>query len=139
MPMVDLVDETFVVATPADLASRLHDPRLWRHWWPELNLTVFQDRGTRGIRWTVTGALVGSSEVWLEPWGDGVVVHYYLRADLTASGSATEPRPGRPARLARAARAVSRRHSAGVKRCLNALKDELEDGREAGTGRRQRG
>src|SRR5664280_1545623 len=69
MPMVDLADETFVVAALADVARRLHDPQLWRRWWPELELTLFQDRGERGLRWTVTGRLVGSSEVWLEPWG----------------------------------------------------------------------
>jgi len=135
MPMVDLADETFVVAAPADVARRLHDPQLWRRWWPELELTLFQDRGERGLRWTVTGRLVGSSEVWLEPWGDGTLLHCYLRADLTGPGSATEVRCGRPARLARLARAESHRHGRHVKRCVNALKDELEADRAPGMPR----
>jgi hypothetical protein len=29
-PMVDLIDETFVVAAPADVAAALHDEALWR-------------------------------------------------------------------------------------------------------------
>src|SRR5664280_2769895 len=74
----------------------------------------------------LTGRLVGSSEVWLEPWGDGTLLHCYLRADLTGPGSATEVRCGRPARLARLARAEGHRHGRHVKRCVNALKDELE-------------
>src|SRR5437879_1970874 len=78
---LDLVDETFVVASPAELARLVRNPARWRQWWPDLDLSVFQDRGEQGIRWNVRGALAGSMEVWLEPSGDGVIVHYYLRCD----------------------------------------------------------
>jgi hypothetical protein len=132
---VDLIDETFIVAAPADLAAVVHDPRRWRAWWPGLQLTVFMDRGEQGIRWSVTGDLVGSAEIWLEPFGDGVVVHHYLRADVTRSGSRTEPVDGPPATLARQADRVRRRHALAWKRSVNALKDELEAGRAPGTPR----
>ena len=132
MPLVDLIDETYVAAPPAALAARLRDPALWRAWWPDLELTVFQDRGDAGVRWTVTGALVGTSEVWLEPAADGTVLHYYLRADPTARRSATRPIEGDPRRLERLARRIARAHAVALKRRVNALKDELEAGRPVG-------
>jgi hypothetical protein len=132
MPLVDLIDETFVVAPPAVLARRFSDPQLWREWWPRLHLAMQEDRGWQGVRWTVTGALVGSSEIWLEPVGDGTVVHYYLRADPTRRGEPTIPVTGPPARLARLARRTARAHAVAFKRRLNALKDELEAGRPPG-------
>lgn len=132
MPLVDLIDETYVVAPAEELASRLSDRALWRRWWPELRLVVFQDRGAEGIRWTVTGALVGTSEVWLERYADGTLLHYYLRADPTRRGSPTEPLAGSPARLARRAERLRRAHAVAVKRHVNRLKDELEAGRPVG-------
>lgn len=131
MASVDLVNETFIVAAPGDVAARIRDPELWRRWWPDLELTIFADRGEAGLRWTVTGALVGSAELWLEPWGDGVIVHHYLRADPTRPGSPTEPRHRRRRRLDRLRRAEAVRS----KRHILALKDELEAGRPVGTGR----
>lgn len=128
---MDLVDEVFVVAEPAVVAAAVHDPALWRRWWPDLELTVFQDRGAAGLRFTVTGAMVGTSELWLEPWGDGVVVHSYLRANPTRRGSATEPRKLGPWR----ARREARRRALAVKSAVNALKDELERGRVPGEPR----
>jgi len=122
VPAVDLVDETFVVAEPALVAAAVHDPRRWHQWWPDLRLTVFQDRGTAGLRWSCTGALVGSCELWLEPWGDGVIVHHYLRAD-----------PARQ-RRGRAAVRLRERRAAAWKRCVHALKDELEGDRQPGSG-----
>ena len=121
MPTVDLIDETYVVAAPEAVAAAVHDPARWRQWWPDLALTVFMDRGLDGIRWSVSGALNGSAELWLEPVGDGVLVHHYLRVD--------PPSPVRsPARL-------RRRHALAWKRSVNALKDELERGREPGLPR----
>ncbi|MDQ6650549.1 MAG: polyketide cyclase / dehydrase and lipid transport [Actinomycetota bacterium] len=135
MPALDLIDETYLVAEPATVAARIRDPELWRTWWPALHLSVYQDRGEQGLRWTVTGTLVGSSEIWLEPCRDGVLLHYYLRAELTGRGSDTEVMTGRQARVRRRALAAGRRHSAELKRALNALKDELEAGRPPGTPR----
>jgi hypothetical protein len=84
------------------------------------------------MRWTVTGALVGSSEIWLEPVGDGTVVHYYLRADLTRRGMPATPVTGPPGRLGRLGRRTARAYAVAFKRRLNALKDELEGGRLPG-------
>ena len=129
MPRVDLVDETYIVADREVLAAIVHDPQRWRRWWPDLDLTVFMDRGPAGIRWSVLGALSGSAELWLEPVGDGVVVHYYLRASA----------PGRGGAGARSARAawrhgdqVRHRRALAWKRSVNALKDELEGDRRPG-------
>lgn len=135
MPLVDVVDETFVVAAPGVLARRLADPVLWRHWWPRLTLTVFMDRGLEGLRWSVTGELVGSAEVWLEPHADGVIVHFYLRADPTVPGSEVEPPTTVTPRRRRRAARLAESYRLEVKQRVNALKDELEAGRPPGTGR----
>ena len=127
MPLVDLIDETFLVAPPAAVAVRLGDPGLWQRCWPEVELAVYQDRGLAGLRWTVSGELSGTAEVWLEPFRDGVVVHCYLRADPVRSGRARGQR--------RRAAALRRRYSESIKRHLNSVKDELERGRAPGTGR----
>ncbi|HVE97556.1 MAG TPA: polyketide cyclase / dehydrase and lipid transport [Mycobacteriales bacterium] len=135
MPMVDLIDETFVVAEPAEVAAALHDEALWSRLFPGLELTVFMDRGEQGLRFTVTGAMVGSSEFWVEPWGDGAILHYYLRADLTRRGSTTEPWAGTSRSDARRAVRARTRHVHRVKQVINQLKDELERGRPPGTDR----
>ncbi len=121
MPWVDLIDETFIVAEPRVIAAHVHDPDLWRRWWPELDVTVAQDRGEAGLRFTVSGAFVGTSEIWLEPFGDGVILHYYLRAEPVRSGRRVDR--------------VRRRHAVAVKSAVSGLKDALEAGRPAGTGR----
>lgn len=124
MPQLDLVDETFVVAEPAVLAAAVRDPDRWVGWWPDLRLGVFQDRGDAGVRWNVRGALTGSMEVWLEPYGDGVLLHHYVRCDVT----------GRVLSPSAAARELRRRQR-HAKRVFWALKDELERGRAAGEPR----
>lgn len=117
MPRVDLFDETFIVASAARVAEQVGDRRRWRAWWPDLALTVFQDRAEAGVRWNVTGALVGSMEVWIEPWGDGVILHYYLRADPVGPAARDEVR-------VRALRA---------KQIFWRLKDDLEGDRPPGS------
>jgi hypothetical protein len=118
----DLIDETFVVAAPAAVAAVVRDPDRWPGWWPDLRLGVFQDRGDAGVRWNVRGALTGSMEVWLEPYGDGVLVHHYVRCDPTGGRTIT----------ARERRKRQRQ----AKRVFWALKDELEGDRRAGEPRR---
>jgi len=135
MPMVDLIDETFIVAAPAGIADALHEPALWRKLWRNLELVVFQDRGPHGLRFTVTGALVGTNEFWVEPYADGAVVHYYCRCDVTRRGSATEPVTGAPRQLLRISQRALRQHALATKAGLNRLKDELESGRRPGTPR----
>ncbi len=129
MARVDLVDETFLVAAPAVVAAVVHDPVRWARWWPDLVLTIFMDRGPAGIRWSVTGGLEGSTELWLEPVLDGVLVHYYLRAD---DGAATV---ADPARQQRADARLRDRRARAWKRSVTALKDELEAGRPPGVPR----
>ena len=123
MPQLDVIDETFVRADPAAVAAALHEPGLWERMFPGLELHVFQDRGDAGLRFTVTGGMVGTSELWVEPWGDGAIVHYYLRADLTRKGSATEARIVSPAKAVRA----RTKHCVRVKQVLNEVKDTLEN------------
>lgn len=124
MPSVDISCDDFVVAEPAYVAERLTEESLWRAWWPDLELTPYDVRGPQGVRWTVAGALEGTAEFWLEPVRDGVVVHWYLRADPAGR---TGPRQ---------AERLRKSYEAGYRRNLWRLKDELEQGRETGARRR---
>lgn len=81
MNSVQIADETFVCADPADVGRAVADPAGWRRWWPDLRLTVVEDRGPAGHRWTVAGGLTGTMEVWLQPMMDGVILHYFLHAE----------------------------------------------------------
>lgn len=134
MPVVDLVDETFIVAPPAALAAVVSERSRWKQWWPDLTLEVFMDRGEQGIRWSIKGALVGSAEIWVEPFGDGAIVHYFLRADPT-TGAELTPRvlPDSP-RGRRAADRLRRQHALHWKRTIWALKVEMEGDRAPGSG-----
>jgi hypothetical protein len=80
-PAVDVADETYVGVPPEVLGPVVADPGSWIVWWPDLVPRVTRDRGAKGQQWAVTGALRGSMEVWLEPAGQGTVVHWYLRAE----------------------------------------------------------
>lgn len=93
----------------------MHDPGWWAQLWPDLELTVVEDRAEKGIRWSCAGALVGSCEVWLQPHAHGVIVHCYLRAE--------RPGPG-----GRKDRGVLGRRQRQVKAVMFALKDRLEAG-----------
>lgn len=119
MPMVDLVDETYVGAPPERLAAVFRDPAAWSSWWPTLRLAVAEDRGPKGVRWRVSGDLAGTSEVWLEPFRDGTIVHFYLRVDPR------DPQPPGPRRTRWADR-LRHHHAVAFKRRVNLLKDELE-------------
>ena len=67
MNSIQIADETFVSADPVEVGMAVGDPASWRRWWPDLRLTVVEDRGEVGHRWTVTGSLTGTMEVWLRP------------------------------------------------------------------------
>ncbi|MEZ5185851.1 MAG: polyketide cyclase / dehydrase and lipid transport [Candidatus Nanopelagicales bacterium] len=131
MAGLDLVDETFVVAPPAVLARIVADPESWRRWWPDLDLVVFMDRGQAGQRWSMTGALVGSMEIWIEPFADGAILHHYMRGEPSEDGRIPKPWPDTPAGWRKAAAARARRAKAW-KRSVWQLKSELEAGRAAG-------
>ncbi|MFF3224495.1 polyketide cyclase / dehydrase and lipid transport [Nocardia suismassiliense] len=120
MSTIQVADQTFVAAPGRAVADILAAQNNWRRWWPDLTLVVREDRGDKGIRWTVSGALDGTMEVWLQPALDGVIVHYFLHA---------EPQPALPA--SRAAAANRARRVAGRAMSFE-LKSRLEAGRPAG-------
>lgn len=120
-PSIDVVDETFLAVPPATVKAVFADPAAWRRYWPDLRLEVYTDRGDEGLRWTVTGALTGTMEVWLEQVLDGTLLHYFLRAT-------PDPPPARPRELRR----EFDRRARAAKGIALELKDQLEDGREPG-------
>ncbi|HEV8557561.1 MAG TPA: polyketide cyclase / dehydrase and lipid transport [Actinophytocola sp.] len=120
MPDLDVVDETFLAVPPKLVAAVFAEPAAWRRLWPDLDLRVYADRGDQGQRWTVSGALTGTMEVWLEPVLDGTLLHYFLRADL--------PAQARPRTLRR----ERTRRQLAAKAIALGLKSELENGRRPG-------
>jgi hypothetical protein len=131
--MIDIADDTVIYAPTTELIAIIRDQSTWVRWWPDLTLQVYGDRGEKGLRWTVTGALVGSSEIWLEaidaasPEEDATIVHYYLRANPTRSGSAIHSRAMTDsARERREIHKLRERHVIAWKRTVWALKDSLE-------------
>ena len=126
MSSVDVVDETFLAVPPSRVAAEFADPAGWRRFWPDLQLSVVTERGVKGIRWTVSGSLVGSMEVWFESVLDGTVVHYYLRADPADQSGRPAPLPPR-----KAGAEMSRRQRS-AKAIMLWLKDQLEEGRPPG-------
>lgn len=125
------MDETFIVAAPEVLAAVVADPAAWQIWWPDLRLTVFMDRGVAGQRWSVTGSLVGSLEIWIEPFAGGCIVHHYLRAEPSVDGRTPNPWPDTAAGWRRAARHRARWAKAW-KRNVWDLKRRLEGDRPSG-------
>jgi hypothetical protein len=141
VPVLDLVDDTYLDVPPARLSPLVRDPGRWPLWWPDLDLEVTRDRGDKGVQWAVrpapgrtlaTGPLrrpsvlwTGTAEIWLEPWRErGTVLHHYQRLD-----------PLRPPRLApaavdrlRAGRATAWKHH------VHRLKDEVERDPDASAG-----
>lgn len=112
------MDDTFIAVAPAQVAVHFADPAVWRSWWPDLDLTVREDRATEGIRWDVSGRLKGSAEVWIEPYGTkGCFVHFYLR---------TAPAHPRRFRRKASARRLVRRYTIAWKQRIHELKDTLE-------------
>ena len=117
VPALDVIDEHFVVAPAADVARALCDERVWAGLFPDITLTSTWDRGAEGRQWSVGGALSGTAEVWLEPWGDGTLVHVYLRCE-----------PAHP----QSGRRLRRRYAVPLKATVFAAKDRLEGLRPAG-------
>lgn len=115
MPPIDVMDECYIAADRARVTGAVADPSWWPVVWPELQLTVTEDRGLHGVRWAVAGQLTGTAEVWLEDFrGRGVIVHYFLRVD---PGTAISERRRRRLR---------RQYTLRWKEHAFALKDALE-------------
>lgn len=117
-----MADQTFVAASGAAVAEVLSERARWHSWWPDLTLEVREDRGDKGIRWSVAGPLTGTMEVWLEPSLDGVILHYFLHADPPGA-TAVPPRT--------LMAAIRSRRVAGKKMSFD-VKSQLEAGRPAG-------
>ena len=83
MNSIQVADETFVAASPERVGAAVGDRAAWRRWWPDLRLEVVEDRADKGVRWSVTGPVTGTMEIWLEPMLDGVLLHYFLHAEPT--------------------------------------------------------
>lgn len=122
MSSIQVADQTFVAASGAAVAEVLGGPNKWRQWWPDLTLDVREDRGDKGIRWSVTGALTGTMEVWLEPSLDGVIMHYFLHCEPEGAQRMS------PRELA----AANRKRRVAGKEMSFEIKARLEAGRPAG-------
>ena len=122
VPAIDIADETFVVSPPEAVAAHLADPGRWHAWFPDLTMTVIEDRGSHGLRWTVAGSVTGTAEIWVEPVNDGAVIHTFLRGQV---GSSLRPRAQRKASAEWALR---------VKRVAFGIKDALEGDRHSRPG-----
>jgi hypothetical protein len=83
-----------------------------------MDVRCYEDRGIAGKRWTLSGSLTGTAEVWLEPSHGGVIVHVYLRADP---------------RSRRSGAGVARRYAVPVKRWILDVKSGYDIARPAGT------
>ncbi|ORM33658.1 SRPBCC family protein [Williamsia sp. 1135] len=126
MTRIQVADQTFIAA-PAESATELISDRAnWRRWWPDLQLTVVEDRAEQGVRWKVSGPLNGTTELWLEPVLDGFVLHYFLHAEPT-SQLPTEPR----ALMTEVGKINHRRRVAGRAMSFE-VKDRLEASRHVG-------
>ncbi len=129
MASVEFTDETVILARREVLAAAVSDRSRWVAWWPDLEVAVVLDQGRTGMRWSVAGPLVGTSEVVLVEQQDAVLVRYALWADPTEPGSRTTPRriPDSP-RGRRELGSLQRRYLLAWKRTVWALKDEFEAG-----------
>lgn len=87
MSSVQIADQTFVAAAPSLTGELVANPASWREWWPDLRLTVREERGAQGVRWSIAGALSGTMEVWIEPALDGGILHYFLHAEPVSAVS----------------------------------------------------
>ncbi|GAA1105160.1 hypothetical protein TTY48_02970 [Tsukamurella sp. TY48] len=81
---IQVADVAFIAAHPSAVAAAMAGSQRWRGWFPDLRLTLTEDRGALGLRWQVAGPVVGTSEIWIEPHLDGSLVHYFLHAEPAA-------------------------------------------------------
>ena len=124
MPLVDVMDSTWLRARPSAVGVIVADPAVWPRWWPGLRLIADEHRAERGIRWSVTSVegfpgLAGTAELWLQAQGDGVVAHFFLRLDPPAGATVA----------VRDVERVRERYRRHTKRALWALGDQLDPGR----------
>ena len=121
---IQVADVAFIAARPTGVAAALAGAQRWRRWFPDLKLTVTEDRGDKGIRWRVSGPVTGTSEMWIEPELDGVLLHYFLHAEPPTA-------PATPEGWAAVAAEVRRRRVVG-RAAMNDVKFTAEAGRRLG-------
>lgn len=119
MSSIQVADETFVAAAPATVGRAVGDPADWRRWFADLSLVVVEDRAEKGVRWTVSGPLTGTMEIWLEPILDGVMLHYFLHAEPAVAADAQRPRENTAA-MTHHRRVAGRRMAFEIKNRLEA-------------------
>lgn len=124
MNSIQVADETFVAASGEQVGAAVADRSSWQRWWPDLQLQVVEDRADKGMRWTVSGPLTGTMEIWLEPMLDGVLLHYFLHAEPAGVSGRQLARLNLP-------KLNHRRRVAG-KRMAFEIKDRLERSRPVG-------
>lgn len=124
MNNIQVADETFVAADGATVGAAVADPTRWRRWWPDLLLQVIENRGDKGVRWTVSGPVTGTMEIWLEPVLDGVKLHYFLHAE-PAGAAAWQVAKMNLAKMTHQRRVAGKRMAFDVK-------TELERNRQVG-------
>ena len=123
---IQVADETFVAAAPEMVREALGDRARWAQWWPDLELTVVEDRDAAGLRWAVAGRITGTMEVWCEPVLDGFVLHYFLH------GEPTGRLPRKPRALYDELAETNRRRRVAGKVMAFDIKARLERNRAAG-------
>lgn len=127
MNSIQIADETFVAADPVQVGRAVADRASWQRWWPDLWLTVAEDRAEQGHRWSVTGALTGTTEIWLEPMMDGVVLHYFLHAEPSGVSAWQLARMNLPK--------LTHRYRVAGKEMAFEIKQRLEASRPVGVSR----
>lgn len=126
MNSIQVADQTFIAAPGDQVGAVVADRSSWRRWWPDLQLQVVEDRAEKGVRWTVSGPLTGTMEIWLDPMLDGVLLHYFLHAEPTGVTGRQLARLNLP-------KLIHRRRVAG-KRMAFEVKARLERARPVGVG-----
>ncbi|WP_370619140.1 hypothetical protein [Mumia sp. Pv 4-285] len=121
MPVVDVIDQTYVAVPPRLLVDAMCSESAWSTVLPKIELRCFDDRGDLGRRWRVSGELDGTAEVWLEAMPEGTVVHVFLQADPADATTST-----------RAGRRIDRTYHERLKRWVTHVRDSLDVGRAVG-------
>lgn len=137
---IQVADDTFVAADPANAAEVVGDRDRWRRWWPDLRLEVVEDRGAAGVRWRVSGPVTGTMEIWCESVLDGFVLHYFLHAEPAqldtavgvAGGRARTERLAEPSMPELNLAELNRRRRVAGKVMAFEVKDLLEGDRGVG-------
>jgi hypothetical protein len=96
---LDLVDQTWIRATPAQVAAAVAEPANWARWWPGFTLRTDELRGPQGARWSVLSIagweVRGRIEVWLRPDLDGVLLNFLAQLDRDDGADMTPPQRDR--------------------------------------------